>query len=192
MKTAMKKSTIILIAVGAVLAILLIWGIASYNGLVSAEEKASEKLSTIDVRLTERANKIPNLVNSAKLYMNHENEIFDKITEARKALSTASSIEDKLTADQQLNTAVNQLLAVMESNPEIKADKAVTALMDEVSGAENKISVARTDYNEAVKEYNASVRRFPSNIIAGMFGFEKMEMYEATDSDRVTPVVPVE
>lgn len=188
----MKKSTIIWIVVAAVAVILLIWVIASYNGLVSAEETANEKWSTIDVRLTERADKIPNLVNSAKLYMNHENEIFDKITEARKALSSASSIEDKIAADQQLNTAVNQLLAVMESNPEIRADATVTALMDEVSGAENKISVARKDYNEAVKEYNSSVRRFPSNIIASLFGFEKMEMYEAAESDRETPVVPVE
>ncbi len=187
MKVAMKKGTIVLLSVVAVLAIILIWGISAYNGLVNAEEAANTALSNIDTRLSERAAKIPNLVDSAKIYIDQENAIYDKITEARAALAASTSMDDKLAADAELSTAVNQLLALMESNPEIKSDKPVLALMDEVSEAENKISTARRDYNSTVQTYNVKLRRFPTSLIAGMFGFEKMELYEAPIEDTTTP-----
>ena len=189
MKTAMKKSTIILIAVGAVLAILLIWGIASYNGLVNAEVAVDTAESDLGVYLQRRADLIPNLVSTVKGYTEHEEQVYTDLADARAKLAGSTNAEDKFEANEALSSAISRLLVVVENYPELKANTQFTALMDELSGAENRIATARKDYNTAVKEFNTKQRRFPNSIIAGLFGFEEATMYEASEGAENVPSV---
>ena len=185
----MKKGTIVAIAVAAVLLLIVILGISSYNGLVNAEVKTDEKSSTVGVMLTRRADLIPNLVNTVKGYAAHESEVYTAIADARAKLNGAATTEGKLEANEQLESALSRLLVIVERYPDLKASAQFQTLMDQLEGAENRISTARVDYNSAVKEYNAKLRRFPNNLIAGMFGFEKREMYEAPAEDLTAPEV---
>lgn len=189
MKTAMKKSTIILIAVGAVLAILLIWGIASYNGLVNAEVAVETAESDLDVYLQRRSDLIPNLVNTVKGYAAYEEEVYTDLAEARAKLAGSTTAEDKFEANEELSSAISRLLVVVENYPELKANTQFTALMDELSGTENRIATARKDYNSAVQEFNTKQRRFPTSIISGIFGFEKAPLYEASEGAETVPSV---
>lgn len=186
----MKKSVWITLAVVAVVIIALIAGfVSSYNGLVDAEVTVEEKASTVDTMLTRRADLIPNLVSTVKGYAAHEEEVYTAIADARAKLSGSTSTEDKLEANDELSSAISRLLVVVEQYPELKASEQFIALQDQLEGAENRISTARVDYNEAVKKYNTRIRRFPSNLIAGMFGFEKYEMYVAPEDDQTAPSV---
>ncbi len=180
----MKKKSIIIIVVIAVVAILAISLIGLYNGLAQARETVDTADSNIDAVLQRRADLIPNLVSTVKNLTEHEQNIVDSVTEARAAISGAystltsdASAAEKLEANDKLVTAIN---VIVENYPEIASDDAYVALMDELSGAENRIAVARRDYNDAVKAYNKKVISFPGNIIAGMFGFEKADYYEAS------------
>ena len=185
----MKKSTIALIAVLGIVVILLIIGFSSYNSLVSAEENASEKLSTVDVYMTRRADLIPNLVSTVKGYAAHETAIYTELANARAALAGSTTAEDKFAANEAMDSALSRLLVVVENYPDLKASEQFTALQDQLEGSENRIATARNDYNQAVKAYNVKVRRFPGNIIASMFGFEKMPLYEAPESNEQVPSV---
>lgn len=184
-----KKSLIILGSIIAVVLLVLIWGISSYNGLVNAEVTVEEKFSTIDTQLTRRADLIPNLVNTVKGYAAHEEEVFKAIADARAKLSGSTAIDDKIEANNELSSALSRLLVVVEQYPTLQANENFKGLMDQLEGTENRIAVARIDYNEAVKNYNTRIRRFPGSIIAGMFGFEKQVMYEAPAEDLDTPEV---
>ena len=185
----MKKKTIIVIAIVAFVLILIGLFVSSYNGLVSAEESANEKFSTIDTMLTRRADLIPNLVNTVKGYAAHETEIYTELANARAKLAGSTTPQETLDANAQLESALGRLLVVVENYPELKASQQFIALQDQLEGAENRISTARVDYNEAVKKYNVKIRRFPSNLIAGIFGFEKKTMYEAPADDQNVPSV---
>ena len=186
----MKKGVIITLAVIAVVVIALIGGtISSYNRLVDAEAAVEEKAATVDTMLTRRADLIPNLVSTVKGYAAHEEAVYTAIADARAKLSGSTTTEEKLEANDELSSAISRLLVVVEQYPELQASEQFIALQDQLEGAENRISTARVDYNEAVKDYNTRIRRFPSNLIAGMFGFEKYEMYEAPDSDQTAPTV---
>ncbi len=185
----MKKSTIAIIVIVAVVAILAISVIGIYNGLVQGRESVDTARSTIDTTLQRRADLIPNLVSSVKSLTEHEKEIVDSVTEARAAMVGASTTADKLAANEELTKAVNNLMVVVENYPEIKASAAYTTLMDELAGTENRITVARRDYNKAVESYNKKVVSFPNNIFAGMFGFEKATYFEASAGATQTPDV---
>lgn len=189
MKTAMKKSTIILIAVGAVLAIILIWGITSYNGLVKAEVAVDTAESDLDVYLQRRADLIPNLVSTVKGYAAYEEQVYTDLAEARAKLAGSTTTEDKFEANEELSSAISRLLVVVENYPELKANTQFTALTDELAGAENRIATARKDYNAAAQAFNTKQRRFPTNLIAGMFGFEKAPLYEASEGAETVPSV---
>lgn len=186
----MRKSILItLIVVGVVVVALIGSAVSSYNGLVDAEITVDEKASTVDTMLTRRADLIPNLVSTVKGYAAHEEEVFTAIADARAKLSGSASTADKLEANDELSSAISRLLVVVEQYPDLKASQQFIALQDQLEGAENRISTARVDYNEAVKAFNARIRRFPSNIIAGLFGFEKQEMYEAPEDHQTAPSV---
>ena len=185
----MKKKNIVLVAVLALIVLVIVLIVSSYNGLVDTQQTVEEKESTIDVMLTRRADLIPNLVNTVKGYAAHEEQIYTDLANARAKMAGNASVDEKLEANAQLDSALSRLLVVVENYPELKASQQFIALQDQLEGAENRISTARTDYNKAVKEYNVKIRRFPSNIMAGILGFEVKEMYEAPESSQQTPIV---
>ncbi|BBH22008.1 hypothetical protein Back11_33530 [Paenibacillus baekrokdamisoli] len=185
----MKRSTIIGVVIGVIVLILILSGVGSYNGLVSSETAVENKLSQIDVDLQRRADLIPNLVSTVKGYAAHEKEVIANITKARAQLNAAGTPQEKADADQQLTGALSRLLVVVENYPNLKADAQFKTLTDNLEGTENRISVARRDYNEAVTSYNTKIRKFPASIFASMFGFEKKEFFKAKEGADTVPEV---
>lgn len=190
----MKKKTGIILAV--VLAVLLILGlgvvrpaVSSYNTLVTEREAVEAAQADVEAQLQRRADLIPNLVNTVKGYAAHEDSVYTAIAEARAALSGAKTFEDKVDANNQMDSALSRLLVVVEQYPELKANENFKGLQDELTGAENRISIARQDYNEIVKTYNAKIQKFPAVIIARLFGFEKATYFEASDAAQQVPEV---
>ena len=169
----MKKGIAILIAVFAVIGIIIGMIAGSYNGLVNQQEEVENKHSVISVQLQRRADLIPNFVNTVKGYSDYEQKTYTAVTEARNAVAGAKTAGEQTKAAEQLDSAISVWVnAVTEAYPDLKANENYKALQVELEGSENRIAVARKDYNDAAKSYNSSVRRFPKNIIAGMFGFE--------------------
>lgn len=186
----MKKGLLItLIVIVGILAIAGITVVSTYNGMLTKSEEVEGKFADIDTQLQRRADLIPNLVNTVKGYAKQEQDIVNSVTEARSKLAGASSIEDKATANTELTNALNRLLVVVENYPELKSSQNYVQLSDELAGTENRISVARKNYNDAVKEYNLSIQKFPVNIIAGMFNFEKKPYFEAEEGSNKVPEV---
>lgn len=193
--TFMKKTWIIIIAVIAVIAI---YGVSSYNSMVSQEEAVGTAWSNVENQYQRRADLIPNLVNTVKGYAAHEKETFDAVVSARaKATQTTVSIDDltpeKMEAYQraqgEVGSALSRLLAVTENYPELKANENFQTLQAQLEGTENRISVERRNFNDVVRAYNTSIRRFPKNIFAGMFGFEKRPYFEAQEGAEKAPEV---
>ena len=173
--------------------IIIIAAVAgSYNGLVKSQTSLEEAYADIDTQLQRRSDLIPNLVSTVKGYASHEEEVFKDVSDARAALASAGNIKDKSDANSQLDSAVSRLLAIAENYPELKANENFLSLQDELSGTENRISVARTRYNEAAKSYNVKVRKFPTNIFANIFGFDKADYFEAAESAKNAPQVSFE
>ena len=188
-KSFFKGKSIIVIAVIAVILILILSFTGSYNSLVSMREETNEKLSSIDVLLKRRADLIPNLVNTVKGYAKHETEAIDAVTEARTKYGSAGTTSEKANADAELTSAISRLLVIAENYPDLKADANFRQLADELAGTENRISVARQDYNKAAKEFNTKIIKFPSSIVAGIFGFDKVSYFEAGEADKAVPEV---
>ena len=179
------------IVIGAVIAVLVILGIStvgSYNGLVSKDEAVKQANSKIEASLQRRADLIPNVVNSVKGYMSHEEEIFTKIADARSKIGSGNK-EVKKEGETELTSAISRLLVVQENYPELKADAQVSALISELEGTENRLFIARKDYNDTATEYNKSIRQFPTSMMAGMFGFQRAELIEADKDAKVAPKV---
>lgn len=186
------KNKLVLSIIGGIVGIVAIAGVCiggTYNSLLTAEENVNGQFANVDTVLQRRYDLIPNLVNTVKGYMNHEEEIFTEIANARAKLSGATSIDDKVEASNEMEGALSRLLVVVENYPTLKANENVTALMDELAGTENRISVERSRYNELVKKYNTKIRKFPKNIIANMFDFEQKSYFEATEEASNAPVV---
>ncbi len=186
----MKKGLIAIIAVVAVVVIIAISLTSSYNGFVDKEEAVKTAQSTISVQLQRRADLIPNFVASVKGYSDYEQSTFTAVTEARSKVATASGAAEQAQASAQLDSAIDIWVnAVTEAYPELKANEQYKALQDELAGTENRIAVARKDYNDAAQVYNKAVRRFPGSIVAGIFGFEQVEYFEADESANQVPTV---
>ena len=184
------------IAIGIVVVVIIVV-ISSYNGLVKKSEEAMMAWSNVETAYQRRSDLIPNLVNTVKGYAAHEAETLQSVTDARtKATSvtidpstaTPEQMEAWIAAQDEVNGALGRLIAVAESYPDLKANENFMQLQQQLEGTENRISTERRKYNEAVREYNVAIRRFPSNIIAGMFGFEKMELFEAAEGADEVPV----
>ena len=185
----MKKSTIILIVVLAIIGIIIFSFVGTYNGLVSKKEAVTKQYSNLDVMLQRRADLIPNLVNTVKGFTAHEDEIIDKVTTARQNLVNAKNIDEKQKANDELTSSLNALMVVVENYPDLKSSQNFINLQDELAGTENRISTARRDYNDAVNNYNGSIKRFPNNMIAGMFGFGEEKYFQADVKAQEVPSV---
>jgi LemA protein len=188
-KLNLKPWMVALIVILIIVLISIFWAIGTYNKMVSLEQKVQESYSQIQNQLQRRADLIPNLVETVKGYASHEKEIFEAIADARSKLIGARTPEEQATADAQLNTALSRLLAIAENYPTLKADANFRQLMDELAGTENRIAVARKDYNEAVREYNAFIKRFPNVLIANAFAFREKQYFEAKPGAEETPSV---
>lgn len=176
----------------AIIIILVVVGVSQYNSLVGINENVENQRANIDTMLQRRVDLIPNLVNTVKGYAEHEKEVIENVSNARAKLAGATSMEEKADADDQLSGALSRLLMVVENYPDLKANQQFTALSDELAGTENRIAVARKDYNDSVKVYNQKIRRFPSNIFANLLGFEKAEYFQAAEGAQQVPEVNFE
>lgn len=191
----MKKGNIVLISIVAVLAIILFWGIGTNNSLVTLHEEVDLKAGQIQTTLQRRSDLIPNLVATVKGYATHEETVFTDIADARAKLSGAISdgdMEAIKEANDGLSSALSRLLVIQEAYPELKADAQFTALMDELAGTENRINVARQDYNDTVAVYNKRIKVFPASIIANMNGFTAEKYFEADEGAKDAPTVSFE
>jgi LemA protein len=175
----MKKGFVV---IGIIIAAIVLVGVmlmSSYNNFVSLEENVDQSYAQIENQLQRRLDLIPNLVNTVKGYASHEKEVIASISDARARLAGAKTVEEEATANAELSGALSRLLVVVENYPNLKADQQFTQLMDELSGTENRISVARKDYNDQVAVYNKRVKQFPGAIIAGITGFDEKEYFNA-------------
>lgn len=185
----MKKGTKIgLIVLAAVVIVAVMIGTA-YNGLVKKDEQVNTAYANIESQLQRRNDLIPNLVETVKGYAAHETEVFTAVTEARERMMSAQGPDAVAQADGELTQALGRLIAVAESYPELQANENFLSLQDELAGTENRINTARMDYNAAVQTYNASIRSFPTNILAGIFGFERREQFQAQEGAQEVPAV---
>ena len=191
----MKKSTIIIIVVAV---IAVIWGISGYNGLVSMDEGVQTKWADVETQYQRRADLIPNLVNTVKGYAAHESETLQAVVEARAKATSMNIDPSNMSAEQIANfqkaqdgvsSALSRLLVTVEKYPDLKANENFKELQAQLEGTENRISVARRDYNESARKYNTTLRSFPKNILAGMFGFEKKAYFEAQEGSEQAPTV---
>lgn len=188
----MKNGVKLLIGFVLVAVIIISLFASTYNGLVVKQENVKEKESSITVQLKRRADLIPNLISTVKGYMKHEQDVIDSVTSAREKMVNAGNTGDKIKANDELTTALNNLYVVVENYPDLKASANFTQLQDELAGTENRIATARRDYNSSVKEYNSSVKKFPTNLVANLFGFNEEKYFETEDSVNNAPEVSFE
>lgn len=185
----MKKGTLILLIV---IGVLVVFGISlsgSYNKLVALSESVDAQWGQVQNQLQARYDKIPNIVNTVKGYASHEKEVLESVANARARLAGARGANEQIEAANDMESALARLLVVVENYPELKADAQFSQLIFELSGTENRIAVERMRFNEKVKEYNSRVKRFPTVILAGMFGYEPRPYFEAVSGAEVAPKV---
>ena len=184
----MKKGTVILITVVALVAIIALWAMSAYNKLVVADESVTTEWANVESQYQRRADLIPNLVSTVKGYAAHEQETLDAVVSARAKATqmtvdakdlTPEKLQEFQAAQGEVGAALGRLLMITENYPDLKANQNFMALQEQLEGTENRIQVARQKFNLTAKTYNTSIRRFPTNILAGMFGFESKAYFEA-------------
>ena len=192
----MKNKTLWIVL--AIVAVVVIWGISSYNGLVNKQEGVATAWSNVETQYQRRADLIPNLVNTVKGYATHESSTLEKVTQARAAATSVNISADNLNeetmakfqaAQNQLTGALKSLLAVTEAYPDLKANENFRDLQVQLEGTENRIATARGRYTEAVAGYNTAIKKFPTVIYAGWFGFTPQPQFKADDAAQRAPEV---
>ena len=182
----------------AVVAVVAVWGVSKYNGFVGQGEKVENAWSQVENQYQRRADLIPNLVNTVKGYATHEQTTLDQVVEARAKATQLTVDASQLTpealaaynkAQGEVGTALGRLMAIGEAYPELKANQNFLELQAQLEGCENRIAVARKDFNDAVRGYNVAIKRFPSNLVAQMFGFEAKGYFEAAEGTATAPKV---
>lgn len=181
-----------------IVAVVVIWAVSGYNSLVSNEENVGKAWANVESAYQRRSDLIPNLVNTVKGYAQHEQKTLQDVVEARsKATSirvdastaTPEQMQQWIEAQQEVGSALGRLIAISESYPTLRANENFLALQTQLEGTENRIKTERDRYNEAVKGFNVKIRRFPTNILASIFGFERREMFEAEAGAEIAPEV---
>ena len=170
-----------LIGLGVVAIIVVVAILSTYNTIVSKNETVTAKWAQVENQLQRRNDLIPNLVNTVKGYAAHEKTVLEDITNARSQWANAGTIDEKLKAAANIDSSLARLMVVVENYPNLKADQTFLRLMDELSGTENRIAVERMRYNEAVQDYNITVRTFPGNLVGGIFGYRPATAYFKAD-----------
>lgn len=194
----MKKGTIVWIVIGAVVLLTLLWGVRTHNSLVSAEEGMKTAWAQVENQYQRRSDLIPNLVATVKGYAAHESETLEGVVAARARATQVTVNPEQLTpeavaqyqaAQGEITSALGRLLMIQESYPDLKANQNFSELQAQLEGTENRIAVERNRFNEAARAFNVKIRRFPSSVIANMFGFEQYPYFEATAGSNVAPTV---
>lgn len=192
----MKKRVIIIVVI-ALVAGCVLWLIGKYNAMITAEENVTTAWSQVENQYQRRSDLIPNLVSTVKGYAEHESSVFENVTEAR-ARATQLTLSENATPEQmmafqqaqgELTQALGRLLALAENYPDLKANENFRDLQAQLEGTENRIAVARNAFNEAAKTYNILIRKFPNNIVAGIFGFGQKAYFEADEGAERVPTV---
>lgn len=190
----MKKSIIWIV----IIVFIALWGVNAYNNIVSQEENVTKAWGNVENQYQRRADLIPNLVNTVKGYAAHESETLQAVVEARAKATSISLNAESMTPEQlqefqeaqnQVTGALGRLIAVSESYPDLKANENFKELQSQLEGTENRIAVERKSFNDAVKEYNANIRRFPKNLLANIFGFDRKPYFEAEAGSEKAPTV---
>jgi len=179
----------VIIGIIAVLVILVAWGVAIYNGFVSANEGVDNQWAQVETQYQRRFDLIPNLVESVKGIMAQEQKVFGDLAEARTRYSGAQSVNDKAGAATELEGALSRLLVIMENYPQLRSVESVTALMAELAGTENRVSVERKRFNDMIQTYNLKVKTFPGKIFASLFGFNERNYFETAAGTENVPAV---
>lgn len=194
----MKKSTITLFVIGAIVILLAGWVTIQYNGMVANDEAVTTAWAGVESQYQRRSDLIPNLVNTVKGYAAHEKETLEGVVEARAKATQVTVNADNLTPERfaqfqkaqgELSAALGRLMRITENYPQLRANENFSELQAQLEGTENRINESRLRFNEAVQEYNLSIRRFPGNIFASLFGFEKRDKFEAADGTKQAPEV---
>lgn len=172
-----------------ILVVVAMWLISVYNGLVSARNKVRNAFAQIDTQLQRRFDLIPNLVETVKGYANHEKELLENVTASRSGYMNAHTPAEKMEANNQLTSTLKTLFAVSENYPELKANENFSKLQDDLKGTEDKVAFSRQFYNDSVTIYNDKLQMFPSNIVAGMFGFKEEALFKTEEAAKVAPKV---
>lgn len=185
----LKKVLAPVLTIVIILAVLGIMIVPSYNKFVTLEENVNQSYAQIDNQLQRRMDLIPNLVNTVKGFAEHEKEVIGDISDARSRLAGAQGPEEQAVANDELSGALSRLLVVVENYPDLKANENFRQLMDELAGTENRIGVARQDYNEEVATYNRQVKRFPGKLVASIFNYDEKEYFKADEAAEKAPEV---
>lgn len=194
----MKKSTITLFVIGAIVILLAGWVTIQYNGMVANDEAVTTAWAGVESQYQRRSDLIPNLVNTVKGYAAHEKETLEGVVEARAKATQVTVNADNLTPERfaqfqkaqgELSAALGRLMRITENYPQLRANENFSVLQAQLEGTENRINESRLRFNEAVQKYNLSIRRFPGNIFASLFGFEKRDKFEAADGTEQAPEV---
>ena len=181
-----------------IVVIIIFWGIGGYNGMVSLDEGVQNKWADVETQYQRRADLIPNLVNTVKGYDAHESQTLENVVKARSEASSVKVDPQNITpeklaeyqkAQSGVSSALGRLMVIVEKYPDLKANQNFLELQSQLEGTENRINTARRDFNEAAKGFNTEIRRFPKNILAGMFGFEKKAYFEAEKGAEKAPEV---
>ncbi len=185
-----KKTLLIVVVVIVVLAGLIYsFFKGSYNRFVTLDEGVKSAWAQVENQLQRRYDLIPNLVETVKGYAKQEKDVLVEVTNARARVGGAATVPDKISANNELSGALSRLLVVMEQYPDLKSNQNFLRLQDELAGTENRISVERKRYNDAVQGYNVAIRSFPANLLAGMFGFGKAAFFEVPAAAKAAPQV---
>ncbi len=185
----MKTSNIVLLVIGAIVLITGLWVLSSYNSFITMNETVDTAWSQVETQYQRRFDLVPNLVSATKGILTQEQKVFSDIAEARSKYSGATKSNDKVDAMNQYDSALSRLLVVMENYPQLKSYENVRALTDELAGTENRVLVARDRYNNEVKTYNITIKRFPKNLLANMFGYDAKVFFNAVDEASKAPKV---
>ena len=185
----MKSLVLILGALGLVVVLGVVSVVGFYNGLVGKSQAIDNQWAQVETQYQRRLDLIPNLVNTVRGLFTQEQTVFGEIAEARTRYAGAMTVNEKAEAASTLEGALGRLLVIVENYPEIKSDAAVVGLMDELSGTENRVAVERRRFNDLVKDYNTTIKRFPGNLMAPMFGFSERAYFEAVEGAEEAPTV---